>query len=82
VRRSASISCFSVVFTEHYRKLAAEYFSLGYYCRYTMLHTQEHKSKRGVYLDGHWEMQKTRFARSGAFLSAPLAFYRFSRKIL
>jgi hypothetical protein len=30
----------------HYRKLAADYFSLEYYCRYTMMHEREHKSKR------------------------------------
>jgi hypothetical protein len=32
-----------VAFTEHYQKLAAGYFSLGYYCRYTMLLAREHK---------------------------------------
>jgi hypothetical protein len=53
MRRSGSLSCFSVVFTEHYRKLAADYFDLGYSCRYTILHAREHKSKRGACLGGH-----------------------------
>jgi hypothetical protein len=39
-----------VVFTEHYRYLAGIYFRLGYYCRYTILHAREHKSKRGACL--------------------------------
>jgi hypothetical protein len=38
------------VFTEHYRYLAGIYFRLGYYCRYTILHAREHKSKRGACL--------------------------------
>jgi hypothetical protein len=42
-----------MVFTEHYRNLTVDYFSLGYYCRYTMLHAHENKSKRGACLGGH-----------------------------
>jgi hypothetical protein len=44
-------------FTEHYRKLVADYFSLGYYVRYAILHARENKSKRGAYLDGNWEIK-------------------------
>jgi alpha-ketoglutarate-dependent taurine dioxygenase len=53
VRRSSSLSCFSVVLTEHYLELAADYFSLEYYCRYTMLHARENKTKRGACLGSH-----------------------------
>jgi hypothetical protein len=49
---------------------------LGYYCRYTKPHARENKSKRGACLGGYREMKKTRRARS-----APLEFYRFSRKM-
>jgi hypothetical protein len=34
-------SHFSVVLTEHYRRLAADFFCLGYYFRYTMMAARE-----------------------------------------
>jgi hypothetical protein len=42
--------------TEHYRRLAANYFCLGYYCRYTMMTARERKPKSGACLVGHWDM--------------------------
>jgi hypothetical protein len=49
--------------TEHYRRLAADYFCLGYYCRYTMMTARERKPKSGACLSGHWDM-KRRVARA------------------
>jgi hypothetical protein len=41
------------MFTEHYRRLAADYFCLEYNCRYTMMTARERKPKSGTYL-GVW----------------------------
>jgi hypothetical protein len=30
-----------MMITEHYRRLAADYFCLGYHCRYTMMTARE-----------------------------------------
>jgi hypothetical protein len=49
--------------TEHYRKLAADYFFLGYYCRYTMMTARERKPKCGACLGGHWDVTR-RVARA------------------
>jgi hypothetical protein len=46
-----------VVFTEHYRKLAAEYFSFVYYCRYTTLNAREHKQECGDVPGGDSEIK-------------------------
>ena len=54
VWRSCSFSCSSVILTEHYRRLAADYICLGYYCRYTMMAARERKLKSGACLRGHW----------------------------
>jgi hypothetical protein len=53
---------------EHYRRLAADYFCLGYYCHYTMMTARERKLKSGACLGGHWDMTR-RVAR------APGPFY-------
>jgi hypothetical protein len=34
-----------MMITEHYRRLEADYFCLGYYCRYTMMTARERKPK-------------------------------------
>jgi hypothetical protein len=60
-----------MMITEHYRRLAADYFTLGCYCRYSMMTARERKPKSGACLGDHWDMTR-RVARSGAFLSAPL----------
>jgi hypothetical protein len=60
-----------MMLTEHYRRLAADYFCLGYYCRYTMMTACERKPKSGAFLGDHWDMTR-RVARSAAFLSDPL----------
>jgi hypothetical protein len=39
--------------TEHYRRLAAEYLFLEYYCRYTMMTARERKSKSAAFLGGN-----------------------------
>jgi hypothetical protein len=38
--------------TEYYRRLAADYICLGYYCRYTMMTARERKPKSGACLGG------------------------------
>jgi hypothetical protein len=38
-------SRFSVMLTEHYRRLIADYLCLGFYCRYTMMTARERKPK-------------------------------------
>jgi hypothetical protein len=56
--------------TEHYRRLAADYFCLGYYCRYTMMTARERKPKSGaycVYLGGHWDMTRRAARALGPF---------------
>jgi hypothetical protein len=55
--------------TEHYRRLAADYFCLGYYCRYTMMTARERTPKSGACLG---DDDKARRARSETFLSASL----------
>jgi hypothetical protein len=55
-RRSLALMQFSrssVMLTEHYRKLAADYFCLGYYCRYMINTARERKPKSGACLGGH-----------------------------
>jgi hypothetical protein len=52
-----------MMITEHYRRLAADYFCLEYYCRYTMTIARERKPKSGACLDGHWDMTR-RVARA------------------
>jgi hypothetical protein len=52
-----------MMITEHYRRLAADYFYLGYYCRYTMMTARERKRKSGACLGGHWDMTR-RVARA------------------
>jgi hypothetical protein len=42
---SSNFSRFSMMLTEHYRILAADYLCLGYYCRYTMMTARERESK-------------------------------------
>jgi hypothetical protein len=49
--------------TEHYRRLAADYFFRGYYCRYTKMTARERKPKSGACLGGHWDMTR-RVARN------------------
>jgi hypothetical protein len=44
--------------TEHYRNLAADYYCLGYYCRYTMMTAREGKPKGRAYLGGRWDMTR------------------------
>jgi hypothetical protein len=65
--------------TEHYRRLAADYLRLGYYCRYTMMTARERKPKSGACLGGHWDMTG-RVARAlGPFGLCAFEFcYRFS----
>jgi hypothetical protein len=46
----------SVVFTERYQRVVADYFCTGHFCRYTMITARERKPKRGACLGGHWEM--------------------------
>jgi hypothetical protein len=46
-----------MMITEHYRRLAADYFFPGYYCRYTMMTARERKPKSGAYLGDHWDME-------------------------
>jgi hypothetical protein len=58
VRRSRSFSRSSVMLTEHYRRLAADYFCLGYYGRYTLMTACECKLKSGACLGGHWDMTR------------------------
>jgi hypothetical protein len=53
----------SVMLTEHYRRLSADYSSLGYYRRYTMMTARERKPKSGACLGGHWYMTR-RVARA------------------
>jgi hypothetical protein len=53
-----NLSRSSEVLTEHYRRLAADYFSLGYYCRYTMMTARERKPKSGACRGGHWDMTR------------------------
>jgi hypothetical protein len=49
---------------EYYRRLAAGFFYLGYYCLYTMMMTaRERKPKSGACLSGHWDMTR-RVARA------------------
>jgi hypothetical protein len=55
--------CSSVMLTEHYRRLAADYCCLGYYCRDMMMTARERKPKSGVFLGGHWDMIR-RIARA------------------
>jgi hypothetical protein len=55
-RRSLALmqfSRFSVMLTMHYRRLAADYLCLGYYCRCTMMAARERKLKSGACLGGH-----------------------------
>jgi hypothetical protein len=63
-----------VVLTKQYQRLAADYFCLGYYWRYTMMTSRERTLKRGACLSGQWPLGdgKLRRARSEAFLFAPL----------
>jgi hypothetical protein len=49
--------------TELYRRLAADYFCLGCYCRYTMMTARERKPKGGACLGRHWDMTR-RVARA------------------
>jgi hypothetical protein len=44
--------------SEHYRRLAAFCFCLGYYCRYTMMTARERKPKSRACLGGHWDMTR------------------------
>jgi len=70
-----------MMITEHYRRLAADYFCLGYYCRCTMITARERKSKSGACLGGHLDMRK-RVARAlGPFYLRLRQFYRSSKKI-
>jgi hypothetical protein len=70
-----------MMITEHYRRLAADYFCLEYYCRYTMMAARERKPKSGACLGDHWDMTR-RVARAlGPFYLRIWLFYRFSRKI-
>jgi hypothetical protein len=43
--------------------MAADYFYLGYYCRYTMMTARERKPKSGACLGDHWGVTK-RIARA------------------
>jgi hypothetical protein len=52
-----------MMITEHFRRLPADYFCLGYYCRYTMMTARERKPKSGACLSGHWDMTR-RVARA------------------
>jgi hypothetical protein len=47
-----------MMITEHYRRLAADYFCLGYYCRYTMMTARERKPKSEACLGGHWDVSR------------------------
>ena len=47
-----------MMITEHYRRLAADYFCLGYYCRYTMMTARERKPKSGACLGDDWDMTR------------------------
>jgi hypothetical protein len=47
-----------MMITEHYRRLAADYFCLGYYCRYTMMTARERKPKSEACLGDHWDMTR------------------------
>jgi hypothetical protein len=53
----------SVMLTEDYRRLAADYFCLEYYCRYTMMTARERKPKSEAFLHNHWDMTR-RVARA------------------
>jgi hypothetical protein len=44
--------------TEHYRRLAADYFCLGYYCRYAMMPARERKPKSEACLGGRSDMTR------------------------
>jgi hypothetical protein len=70
-----------VLLTEHYRRLAADYFSLEYYCRYTMVTARERKPKSGACLGGHWDMAMRIVRALGPFCLRLWLFYRFSWKI-
>jgi hypothetical protein len=52
-----------MIITEHYQRPAADYFCLGYYCRYTMMTARERKPKSGACLGDHWDMTR-RVARA------------------
>jgi hypothetical protein len=67
VWRSCSFSRSSVMLTEHYRRLAADNCSLGYYCRYTMITARERKPKSGACLGGHWDMTRRVACALGPF---------------
>ena len=56
-------SRFSVMLTEHYRRMAADYLCLGYYCRYTTMTARERKPKSGACLGNRWDMT-SRVARA------------------
>jgi hypothetical protein len=44
--------------TEHFRRLAADYLYLGYYCRNTMMTAREGKPKSGACLGDYWDMTR------------------------
>jgi hypothetical protein len=48
---------------DHYRRLAAGYFFLGYYCRYTMITARESKPKSQACLGDHCDLTR-RVARA------------------
>jgi hypothetical protein len=52
---------------EHYRRLAADYFFLGYYCRYAMMTARERKPKSGARLVGDWDMTRRAAIALGPF---------------
>jgi hypothetical protein len=56
-----------MMITEHYRRLAADYFCLGYYFRYTMMTARERKPKSGACLGSHLDMTRRRARALGPF---------------
>jgi hypothetical protein len=47
-----------MMITENYRRLNADYFCIGYYCRYTMMTARERKPKSGACLGDHRDMTR------------------------
>jgi hypothetical protein len=47
-----------VMLSEHYRRLAADYFCLGYYFRYTIMTAHKRQPKSGACLGDHWDMTR------------------------